>query len=211
MTIKKVLLTSTLLSILFTTACKPKHVAFDIYPIGGDFTLVDQNNQEFSLSSLKGNIVLLFFGYTHCPDACPMAMGLLGQAYDELGDDAENIKTVFVTIDPERDSVEIMKDYVDTFSESFPSFKPVGLTGTEGQVKKVIDLFAAFKMKRTGMSKSGYTMDHTTSIFVLDSKHRVRYLYKPADRLNKLVSILEAMLVGEELMLEEYKTNQEVK
>ncbi|MES0490962.1 MAG: SCO family protein [Leptospirales bacterium] len=198
MHIKKIIIVSILFSTLFTIACKPKSVAFDILPIGGDFTLVDQNNEPFTLSSLKGNIVLLFFGYTHCPDACPMTMGLLGKAYDELGDDAKSIKTVFITVDPERDNIENMQGYIEGFSETFPGFKPIGLIGTDDQIDEVIKLFAGMRMKRTGVSKSGYTMDHNTSVFVMDSKQQVRYLYKPADRLNKLVSILEAMLAAEE-------------
>ena len=176
------------------SSCRGYKKKMDVLPLGGPFTLTNTDGTKFELSSLKGNIVLLFFGYTHCPDSCPMTMGLLGTAYDRLGSKAKNVKTVFISIDPERDNMNTIKDYSNGFKESFPAFSPIGITGTNKEIKQVIDIFKSHIAKRPGLSKSGYTLDHTTTVFVLDEESRTRYLFSPKENVQQLVNIVELLL-----------------
>src|SRR5580704_4898535 len=97
-------------ALLALTVLSCAHPAYlPIIPVGGDFVLTDQNRQRFELSSLRGNVVLIFFGYTSCPDVCPMTMAKLNSVYRKLGKDAERVKTVYISIDPGRDTPEVLK------------------------------------------------------------------------------------------------------
>src|ERR1019366_5768830 len=104
------------LSTLGAAGC-PRHAAdsIPILPIGGDFTLTDHNGQPFELSSLRGKVVLLFFGYTFCPDACPTTLSKLASVSRKLGDDAKRVKTLYVSVDPGRDTPAVMKDDLSNF------------------------------------------------------------------------------------------------
>ncbi len=135
-----------------------------------DFTLTDQNGNPFTLSSTNGKVALVYFGYTSCPDVCPLTLSDLGAVYRDLGDAAKDVQVVFVTVDPERDTQQILKKYVAAFDPSF-----IGLHGTVDETKAVGDLFGA-KFKKAPLSNSalGYAMDHSAFIYVIDRQGRLR-------------------------------------
>jgi protein SCO1/2 len=143
-----------------------------------DFTLTDQNNEKVSLSDFRGKPVFLFFGYTHCPDICPITLSVLNGVSKELDGASDEFKVLFVTVDPERDTPETMKKYVPFFNESF-----TGLTGTPDEIQDVANSFRAFYMKEESDSEAGYLMGHTSAIYLLDRKGNVILRY-PQDKMD---------------------------
>ena len=105
---------------------------------GGDFALTDDNGQHFELSSLRGKAVLIFFGYTSCPDVCPTTLSKLSEVYKRMGDDSKRIKTLYITVDPGRDTPAILKDDLSNFEVD-----ALGLTGTKAEIDKVVALYGA--------------------------------------------------------------------
>jgi protein SCO1 len=143
-----------------------------VLPIGGDFTLTDQDGRPFSLSSLRGKVVLIFFGYTMCPDACPTTLSKLSSAYTRLNpDERARVKAVYITVDPERDTPSVLKAHLTYFGVD-----GVGLTGTVEETSKVAAQFGAHFEKSSGTTAAGYLMSHTVSVFGLDAQARTRLL-----------------------------------
>jgi protein SCO1/2 len=129
-----------------------------------DFTLTDQSGQPFRLSEQRGKVVLLFFGYTSCPDVCPTTLGTWRKVHEGLGDDADRVQFVFVTVDPERDTAERLGMHVQAFNPGF-----VGLTGTPEELEAVYELFGVIHEKDTSSGSAlGYLVNHTATTFVLD-------------------------------------------
>jgi len=143
-----------------------------------DFTLTDQNGEKVSLSDFRGKPVFLFFGYTHCPDICPVTLSVLNGVSKEFGEESDEFKVLFVTVDPERDNPETLKKYVPFFNESF-----TGLTGTPDEIQDVANSFRAFYMKEESDSEAGYLMGHTSAIYLLDRKGNVILRY-PQDKMD---------------------------
>lgn len=144
-----------------------------------DFTLTDQNGEKVSLSDFRGKPVFLFFGYTHCPDICPVTLSVLNGVSNEIGKpESDEFKVLFVTVDPERDNPETLKKYVPFFNESF-----IGLTGTPDEIQDVANSFRAFYMKEESDSEAGYLMGHTSAIYLLDRKGNVILRY-PQDKMD---------------------------
>lgn len=143
-----------------------------ILPIGGDFTLTDQDGRPFALSSLQGKVVLIFFGYTMCPDACPTTLSKLSSAYARLTpEERARVKAVYITIDPERDTPQVLKDHLTYFGVD-----AIGLTGTVEETAKVASQFGAHFEKTSEKTAAGYLMSHTVSVFGLDARGRTRTL-----------------------------------
>jgi protein SCO1/2 len=135
-----------------------------------DFTLTDENGQPFSLSEQRGNVVLLFFGYTSCPDVCPTTLGTWRRIHQALGEDAQRVRFVFVTVDPERDTIERLGMHVNAFNPDF-----VGLTGPQSDLEAVYDIFGVVYEKDTSSgSAMGYLVNHTATTFVVDTEGRWR-------------------------------------
>ena len=129
-----------------------------------DFTLTDQSGQPFRLSDQRGQVVLLFFGYTSCPDVCPTTLGTWRKVHQALGEDADQAKFVFVTVDPERDTPERLGIHVNAFNPDF-----VGLTGTPDELEAVYTLFGVIHEKDTSSGSAlGYLVNHTATTFVID-------------------------------------------
>jgi protein SCO1/2 len=122
-----------------------------------------------SLSEFKGKAVVVFFGYTQCPDVCPTTMAELASAKKLLGAEGEKLQAVFITIDPERDTPEILQAYMKSFDPGF-----VALRGTPEQTLALTKTFKAFYMKVQGKDPKSYTMDHTAGAYVFDPQGRVR-------------------------------------
>jgi protein SCO1 len=131
--------------------------------------LPDADGKPRSLSEFKGKVVVVFFGYTHCPDVCPTTMAELSQVRRALGPDAERLQGIFVTVDPERDSAAVLKAYVDNFNAGF-----IGLRGNAEQTQAVAREFKVFFAKVPGKTESSYTVDHTAGAYVFDTQGRIR-------------------------------------
>lgn len=143
---------------------------FDPPETVADFTLTDENNQPFRLSDHKGKVVLLFFGYTHCPDVCPGTLAVWKEAHSLLGDAAAETRFVFVTVDPERDTPERLAMHVNAFSPDF-----IGLTGTPEALQPVYDAFhIAYEKDTESDTAVEYLMGHTAAVMVVDPEGRLR-------------------------------------
>lgn len=134
-----------------------------------DFQLVDHNGTPRTLADFRGKVVVVFFGFTHCPDVCPTALVKLKAVLDRLGADAGRVQVLLVTVDPERDSAPLLKAYTTGFHPSF-----LGLTGTAPQLQATIRGFNAIAVRQPGASADSYTVDHTSAMYVFDPQGRVR-------------------------------------
>lgn len=130
--------------------------------VGGPFTLTDQDGQVVDQSILEGKWSLVFFGFTYCPDYCPTTLGVLNAVQERMGDKARNLQIVFISIDPERDTPQMLKDYLS--SDGFPD-GVIGLTGTPEQVAQVAREYRAFYQK-VGEGE-GYTMNHGLTVYLM--------------------------------------------
>jgi len=132
--------------------------------IGGEFTLVDQNGATVTDADFKGQFMLVYFGYTFCPDVCPTALNRNAEAMDVLGEEAEKVVPILITIDPERDTVAHMKEYAKFFHPRL-----VALTGSEEQVKAAAKAYRVFyaKVEEEGADPDNYLMDHTAITFMV--------------------------------------------
>lgn len=151
-----------------------------------DFTLKDQDGNDFHLKDHRGKAVLLFFGYISCPDICPVTLSKLSRAYHLLGKKAEHVLTVFVTIDPERDTQEKMKEYLKYFK-----LKIVGLTGTKTEIDQVVNAYKAFYAKVETKSAAGYLMDHSDLVYLIDAHGRVVELIHFDDEATRIAKLIE--------------------
>jgi protein SCO1 len=132
-------------------------------PIGGPFKLTTQDGKPFTDENLKGKPFAVFFGFTHCPEVCPTTLYDLTQDLSALGKDADNLRVAFVTVDPARDTPELLKTYLASFDPRI-----VGLTGTEEEIAAVANAYKVYYRKVP--TDSDYTMDHTATIFLMDSR-----------------------------------------
>ncbi|MCH4268865.1 MAG: SCO family protein [Brevundimonas sp.] len=137
--------------------------------VGGPFTLTDQDGQVVDQSILEGKWSLVFFGFTYCPDYCPTTLGVLNAVQERMGDKAKDLQIVFISIDPERDTPQMLKDYLS--SDGFPD-DVIGLTGTPEQVAQVAREYRAFYQK-VGEGE-GYTMNHGLTVYLMGPDGRFR-------------------------------------
>ncbi|WP_420630881.1 SCO family protein [Candidatus Leptofilum sp.] len=137
-----------------------------------NFTLTGPNEQPVSLVEFRDKVVMLYFGYTYCPDVCPATMVELRDALEILGNRAEDVQVIMITVDPERDSAEVLKEYLAHFDESF-----IGLTGTPDELIAVTAPMGIFFERHEGTEASGYLVDHTASVAVLDKDGKLRLIY----------------------------------
>jgi cytochrome oxidase Cu insertion factor (SCO1/SenC/PrrC family) len=136
-------------------------------PIGGDFTLIDHNGEAFHLSQLRGKVVLLFFGYTYCPDVCPTELAGIAAVVNALEAAADDVQGLFVSIDPERDRPQVLKEYVHYFSRRL-----IGLTGAPEQIESVAGQYRV-KFKKVPRADGHYTMDHSAQLYLIDRQGRL--------------------------------------
>jgi protein SCO1/2 len=133
-------------------------------PIGGAFRLTSQEGKPFSDENLKGKPFVVFFGFTHCPEVCPTTLYDLTQDFAALGKDADNLQAVFITVDPARDTPELMKTYLSSFDPRI-----VGLSGTEEEIAAAAKAYKIY-YRKVPTEGSDYTMDHSATLFLMDSK-----------------------------------------
>lgn len=135
---------------------------------GKTLELSDHNGQRRTLADFKGKVVALFFGFTHCPDVCPTTLAEMASVMKELGGDAGRVQVLFVTIDPERDTADVLKRYVPVFHPSF-----LGLTGNADEIARAAKEFKIYYQKQN-LPGGGYTMDHSAGTYILDGEGRLR-------------------------------------
>ena len=162
------------LAVLALAACSPDKPKFNAIDITGadyakGFSLTDHNGQNRSLSDFKGKVVVLFFGYTQCPDVCPTSLSELTEVKRLLGADGDKLQGVFVTVDPARDTAELLKAYLANFDPSFVAFVP-----TDEELAKVGKDFKIYYKKAEGKTPTSYTMDHSAFSYVYDTQGRLR-------------------------------------
>jgi len=133
---------------------------------GRELRLTDHTGKPRTLADFKGKVVVIFFGFTHCPDVCPTALAELANAAKELGKDAGRMQVLFVTVDPERDTPEKLKDYVSSFHP-----RVFGLTGTPAEIEAVTRAYRAYA-KKVPLDGGGYTMDHSAIVYLMDKDGR---------------------------------------
>lgn len=139
---------------------------------GGDFTLTSQDGQLFALKDLGGRPAVLFFGYTSCPDMCPATMSRIVAALGHVERGRDDVAILFVTVDPERDTPAVLKEYVNSFTR-----RPIGLTGTQADVNRVAAQYhAAANVVSTGTTN--YLVNHTSAMFLIDRQGTLRQYFK---------------------------------
>ncbi|WP_094463875.1 SCO family protein [Pannonibacter phragmitetus] len=129
---------------------------------GGDYQLVDHTGQLFTYESFLGRPSIVFFGFTHCPDVCPMTLAEMMQWYTQLGDDGKSLDAYFVTVDPERDTLDVMASYVG-WTE-----RVVGVTGEPAEIEKMVEAWG-IHTSRVDLEGGGYNVDHTASVLLIDA------------------------------------------
>ena len=148
--------------------------------VGGPFTLTDQTGKQRSDTEFRGKLMIVYFGYTLCPDVCPTDLMAITQALDALGPAAEGVQPVFITIDPERDT-KVLADYVSSFHHSL-----VGLTGSPDEIRKVANSYKAFYVKVQDERSGEYSIDHAGIIYLDGPQRRVSGVHAAADQSRSL-------------------------
>ncbi|MDQ6882477.1 MAG: SCO family protein [Pseudomonadota bacterium] len=154
-----------------------------------DFQLSDQNGQPRSLKDFQGKVVVLFFGYTQCPDVCPTTMTELAQVKKLLGADGDRMQVLFVTVDPERDTAAVLKGYMANFDPTF-----LALRGTPGQLAAMAKDFKVYYKKVDGKTATSYSMDHSAASYVYDPQGRLRLYTRYGSGPQGLASDIQLLL-----------------
>jgi protein SCO1/2 len=154
-----------------------------------EFQLTDQHGQTRTLGDFRGKVLVIFFGYTQCPDVCPTTLAELAAVKKALGPDGEQVQGIFVTIDPERDTPDLLKAYLANFDPGF-----VALRGTAEQTKAVAKEFKVFYNKVPGKTEGSYTMDHTAASYLFDRQGRVRVFSRYGSGAQALTDDLKLLL-----------------
>ncbi len=156
---------------------------------GRDFVLTNQDGVSFDTATLRGKVILLFFGYTTCPDACPMTLSKLARVNALLRSKGEQVQTVYVSVDPERDTVEKIKTYL-----SYYTLPVVGLTGTVEEVASVAGDFGVYHSRSEEETAAGYLIDHTTLLYMIGPDGTLRYLSHPEDSPEVIAALIRQVL-----------------
>lgn len=158
---------------------------------GGNFQLTDHTGKPRTLTDFQGKVVVLFFGYTNCPDVCPTTLSDLAAAMKKLGKDAERVQVLFVTLDPERDTPALLSMYVPSFNLSF-----LGLYGDREETARVAKEFKVFYEKRPGNAPNNYTMDHFAGSYILDPAGRLRLFVRYGQSADVFAHDIKSLLSG---------------
>ena len=176
------------------SACSPKGPKFQGVDLTGaeygrDLPLTDQFGKERSIKDFAGKVVVVFFGYTQCPDVCPTSMSELAEVKRSLGADGDKLQGIFVTVDPERDTPKMLKAYMASFDPSF-----IALRGTPEQLVAVAKDFKIYFKRVDGQTPTSYTMDHSAGSYVYDTKGRLRVYHRYGAGAQSLAADVRALL-----------------
>ena len=155
------------------------------------FALTDHNGKPRTLADFKGKVVVVFFGYTQCPDVCPTTLSELAGIKKALGSEAERLQVIFITLDPQRDTPELMAGFVPAFDSSF-----LGLWGEQAVIDKVAKDFKVFAQKVPSKDSKSYTIDHTAGSYVFDDQGRIRLFVRHGQGGDGLQKDLQRLLAG---------------
>ncbi len=177
-------------------ACSADKPAFKGIDITGaeyarELALPDTSGKPRTLADFKGKVTVVFFGYTQCPDVCPTTLAEIADVKQKLGPDGAKVQSVFVSVDPERDTPEVLGAYVANFGRDF-----VALRGTPEQTKEAAKAFKVFFAKVPGKSEGSYTMDHTAGSFVFDPQGRVRLFVRYGGGADAMAHDIRLLLAG---------------
>ena len=153
-----------------------------------DFTLTGGSG-DVSLSDFRGKLVLIYFGYTFCPDICPATLGNVNQALKQIGSKAEDIQLIMISLDPQRDTPEKLEQYVAHFNPTF-----IGITGTQEQVDTVTSLYGIFYEKKEGSEATSYLIDHTATLMVIDREGYLKLVFPFGVTADEIADDLKYML-----------------
>lgn len=153
--------------------------------LGGPFSLTGQNGQTKTDADFHGRYVLLYFGYTNCPDVCPTTLAVIADTMKQMGAKAKDLTPVFVTVDPARDTPKVLKNYLSAFGPQF-----VGLTGSAGAIKKVAGEYRVYYAKRP-LKGGGYSMDHSSELYLIGPDGKLRIFYDAGIDAKTLTADLE--------------------
>ena len=154
-----------------------------------DWTLIDHHGDKRNLNDFLGKIVVVFFGYSHCPDVCPTTMADLAKAIKLLGERSSEVQVLFITLDPERDTQALLLNYVNSFDKNF-----VALRGSPEQIEKVAKNYKVFYEKQAEVGSVSYSIDHSAGSYVFDKKGKVRIYLKYGQKPPEIVSDLKQIL-----------------
>lgn len=180
---------------IFLVACSPKPEFKNIditgsTAFGKDFSLLDPDGNTRTLADFKGKVVVMFFGYTQCPDICPTTLTEMQQVMTLLGPQSDKVQVLFVTVDPERDTAAILKQYVPSFDPRFLGLRPAD----EVALEKVTKDFKIYYKKVPGKSPGSYTMDHMAGSYAFDREGRLRLYIKHAQGPETLAQDLKELM-----------------
>lgn len=184
------------LTVFSVIACSNQNIKFNNVDITGskafgkDFSLTDHHGKKRELAEFKGQLVVMFYGYTQCPDVCPTTMIEMQGVMELLGKDASRVQVMFVTVDPERDTQELLSQYVPAFDKRFLGLRP---QSTE-ELEKITKDFKVFYKKVPGNSPTSYTIDHTAGSYVFDTKGQLRLFLKHQQGPNPIAEDLKKLL-----------------
>ena len=160
--------------------------------IGGNFTLQSSRNHLASLKDYHGQVVVMFFGYTACPDTCSITMAVLKQVIEKLGKRMDQVQPLFITVDPKRDTPEQMKTYLSFFHPNF-----IGLTGTKEEILEVAENYGSAYMKNPTIdSEFSYLMIHTGYVYLIDQSGQVRAIYPKNTEVKQIVHDIYGLLLS---------------
>lgn len=165
-------------------------ISIDKVELGGPFTLTDQDGEKRSDSEFRGKYMLIFFGYTFCPDVCPTTLAVMAAALDKMGSGADRIAPIFISVDPERDKPEVLKAYLSAFGPRF-----VGLTGTEEEIAATAKAYRVYIQAHKDEGQN-YTVDHSGVVYLMDKSGAFRANYSLDASPDKLAADLTKQTIN---------------
>lgn len=183
-------------SLLALSACQKPPVVFSSIDLSGaeyarDFKLQDHNGQMRQLADFKGKIVMIFFGFTQCPDVCPTSMAEMAEIIQILGPQADKFQGLFISVDPARDKPEVLKAYMANFHPSFLALIP-----SESQLAETAKEFKIFYRQVPGKTPTSYTMEHTAGSYIFDTQGRVRLYSRYGSKVSDVANDIKALLAA---------------
>ncbi|GAA5092641.1 MULTISPECIES: SCO family protein [Paenalcaligenes] len=190
-------LLSVILALCMLSLTQISLASSQIHPVRGfmpdlKFTLNAANQTVLTEKDMRGKVVLMFFGYANCPDICPTSMAQLADVMEKLGDDAQHVRILFVSVDPHRDTPDMLQEYVENFDDRYA----IGLTGTE---KQIADLARRYRVayqieKPRSANPNDYEVSHSRGVYFFDAKGKARYLASDSEEVEALVEKVRAIL-----------------
>lgn len=193
---KRTILVALALLAMALAACAPPKARFQASDITGsdfghDFALTDFNGKPRTLEDFRGKVVVMFFGYTHCPDVCPTTLAELAQTMQRLGADADKVQVLFITVDPARDTAELLRQYVPAFDKRF-----LGLRGDADALAATAKEYKVIYQKQPGTAPGSYSMDHSAGTYIYDTNGRLRLYVSYGQGTDVFVHDIKALLDG---------------